>query len=98
VEQLVLGIFLLFLCVEELIQSFTVQGLSDSIPAETGNWDLHVKLLLSLVIAILKRSVGTVESDFEHGGGVLSDSKASKTTPKLNVQFEFNFLVFGRNP
>lgn len=98
VKEFILGLFLLLLCVEQFIESFTVQGLCDGVPSETGHWNLHIQLLLGFGVSVLERSVSAVEGHLVHSGGRLCDSETTETAPELNVKFKFDLFVLGWNP
>mgnify|MGYP006950292760 CR=1 FL=1 len=98
VQQTILWLFLLLLSVEKSVQGLTIESLSDRIPPQSCDRNLHILLLFDLLITILEWCIRTVQSHLEHGGRVLCNSKSTQAAPELNVKFQFNLLQLGWNP
>ena len=93
VQKFVLTFLLLLLGVKEEVESLSIESLSDSIPPETGDWDLHILSLLGFVVSVLDRNVGTVEGNLVHSVGLLSNCKTTKAAPEFNVKLKLNFFL-----
>lgn len=76
-QELVLTLFFLFLCVKKLVERLTVKALRDRVPPQSCHWNLHVILALDLLVSILNGHLRTIKSNFDESIGSLIDSRSS---------------------
>ena len=93
-QELVLTLFFLFLCVKKLVERFTVKALRDRVPPQSCHRNLHVILALDLLVSILNGTLRTIKSNFDERIAILIDGRSSKSAPKLSIQFKLNFFLF----